>query len=166
MRFRTLIYTICILFFLLLQSTWLDYIKINGVKPNLILIFTVIVALLRGYTEGAVVGFFAGIALDLLHGRFIGFYALLGLYLGLAVGYSNRRLYKENYLVMIVFIFVSTTIYEFLVYFFSSLGTEMNFNFAFKGNIIPEAIYNCFVAVIIYFFAIKLNSKFLKSEKK
>jgi len=50
----------------------------------------------RKQYRGAVTGFLCGLTQDMLSGRVIGFYALLGLYLGLGIALINKRLYKEN----------------------------------------------------------------------
>jgi len=84
------------------------------------------VALLGSNIEGAVTGFLCGLTQDMLSGRVIGFYALLGLYLGLGIALINKRLYKENVLVAIFTTFVSSIIYEFAVYFFVNV---------FKGSL-------------------------------
>lgn len=51
---------------LLLQSTVFSQIKLLGVKPELMYLVTVVVAVLEGPREGALVGFVAGMAQDFL----------------------------------------------------------------------------------------------------
>lgn len=51
---------------LLLQSTVFSQIELLGVKPELMYLVTVVVALLEGPREGALVGFAAGMAQDFL----------------------------------------------------------------------------------------------------
>ena len=166
MRFKALLYTLCILILLLLQSTLLNYAKIYDVKPNLLIIFVICIALLRGNVEGGVVGFFAGLSLDMLFGKYIGFYALLGLYLGITVGSVNRRLYRENFIVVILFTFVGTIVYEALVYILSSfMNGNMDLLFPMTRIILPEALYNSAVSVIIYAFIIKMSYRFEEPGK-
>jgi rod shape-determining protein MreD len=169
MRVKIPVYALCIFLIIVLQSTLVDYITIYNVKPNLLLVFIVSVALLRGSIEGAVVGFFAGLVQDMLFGKNIGFYALLGMYLGLVNGSINRRLYKESFAVAIFFTFVSTIAYEGLVYVLNSLKLiiegQTNFIYALRGIILPEAFYNSFMTVFIYFFAIKMNYRFEKLDR-
>jgi len=173
MRIKVLAYAICIFFIILLQSTVLEYIKIFGVKPSLPIIFIVSVALLRGNVEGAVVGFFTGLSQDIVSGKILGLYALLGLYLGLAIGSVNKRLYRENFLVVIFFTFVSSVIYECMVFFLYTILPLLLFHEKDQldllvplGHIIlPEAIYNSVVSVFVYMFVIKLNHKFEEISK-
>ncbi|NTV88964.1 MAG: rod shape-determining protein MreD [Clostridiales bacterium] len=157
MRIKVTVYTICILLILLIQTTLLDYVKIYGVKPNLLLVFVIMTALLKGYTEGAVIGCLSGFALDMLTGGLLGFYALLFLYLGIAIGFLNRRLYKENYIVMVFFVLSSTVGFELVVYILTSLGSGMDLLLSLTLTILPEALYNCIIAVVFYFIMIRVN---------
>jgi hypothetical protein len=76
MKTRIPVYTACILIIITVQSTLADYIMINNVKPNLLIIFIISVALLRGIFEGGIVGFIAGLVQDILFGKVMGFYTL------------------------------------------------------------------------------------------
>ncbi len=166
MRFKIFVYGIILIVLLLLQSTLLGYVRIYNIKPNLLLIFVVSVALLRGNVEGAAVGFFAGLFLDMAFGKFLGFYTLLGLYLGIAVGSVNKRLYRENYLVIIFFTFISTTLYEAAVYVLNTFMTgKIELLTPLTVKILPEAIYNSVVSIFIYTIVIKLSHKFEETSK-
>lgn len=57
---RILLTGILIFVNFILQTTLLPYISIGGLLPNTALIIVVSYALLRGSTEGAIVGFFSG----------------------------------------------------------------------------------------------------------
>ncbi len=166
MKLKVLVYTILLLLLLLLQSTLLGYARIYNVKPNLLIVFVICVALLRGNIEGASVGFFAGLLLDMAFGKFIGFYTLLGFYLGLAVGSVNRRLYRENYLVAVFFTFVATLVYEAAVYVLSNfMSDNMELLMPLTTKILPEAAYNSLVSIIIFAVVIKISHRFEKSGK-
>jgi len=150
----------------LIQSTVLNYAAAYGVKPNLMLVFIVCFSLLRGNVEGAVAGFSAGLVQDIVSGKIMGFYSLLGLYLGVVVGSLNKRLYRENILVALFFTFTSTVVYEFLVYFFAVfLPGDRNILFALKGNILPEAVYNSVISGLIFLIVLKMHRKMEEAEK-
>ena len=165
MKIKILIYTLIIFLIVLVQSTLLDYIKIYYIKPNLLIVFIISIALLRGNIEGSIIGFFIGLSQDLISGKLLGFYALLGLYLGLIIGSVNKRLYRENFLVVVFFTFISSVTYEMLVYFLSTfLNGNMEFYYPFKNIVLPEAIYNSIISIFIYVLIIKLNDKFNNSK--
>ncbi|HEX3028351.1 MAG TPA: rod shape-determining protein MreD [Clostridia bacterium] len=166
MKIKILVYTVCIFVIVLLQSTILDYIKIFNIKPDLSVIFVVSVALLRGNVEGAVVGFFCGLLHDMVTGRILGFYALLGMYLGLIIGSVNKRLYRENFLVIIFFTFISSIGYELAVCLLNYLFIgKIDLIYSVRRTIFPESVYNSIVSVFIYVFVIKLNDRFQSVKK-
>lgn len=173
MRYKVPFYVFTIFLLTLIQSTLLQHARVFEVKPNLLLVFIVAVALLRGNTEGAVVGLFAGLMQDMVSGGVLGFYALLGMYTGLIVGSLNRKLYRENLLIMIFFTSIVSVIYEFLVYFFYKLGVYISGGFvavelelysAMLLKILPEAAYNCIAAIFIFLFTIRFHRKFLEHD--
>jgi rod shape-determining protein MreD len=164
MRAKVLVYAAVIFIFILLQSTVFEYMKVFNVRPNLMIVFVICMALLSGNVEAAVTGFFAGLLQDVLFGHSIGFYALMGMYLGYAAGSSNRRLYRDKLFVAVLFVFVWSFIYEFAVYFFKYFGSIMTGDIAFFypiGMIIfPEALYNSFVTVPVFLLMLILRNHF------
>jgi rod shape-determining protein MreD len=173
MKLKYFVFSVAVILIVVLQNTLLQYIEILHVKPNLILVVVVSFALLYGNIQGAIAGFILGLCQDITSGSVIGFYALLGLYLGLVVGIVNKRLYRENFIVIIFFTFISTIAYEALVYLlnewgvhmFSSVETRVSLLYAAKNNILPEAVYNCIVAVPIYVITMILKDKFNSAGK-
>ncbi len=166
MKQKILFYFFFILLFLVLQTTLLDYAAIYGIKPNVLIVFVIVAALVRGNVEGGVVGFLAGLAADMLFGGVLGFYALLGLYLGIAAGSTNRRLFRENLLVVLFFTFVYSVVYETAVYFLNTIMSgNIQLLYALTRVIFPEAVYNCAVAVIIYWLMIKADRRFSQTVK-
>lgn len=167
MKSKILIYSVVVFILLLIQSTILNYIRIYNVKPNLILVFIIAVSLLRGSLEGAVLGFFAGLAQDMLSGKAIGIYALLGMYAGLISGSVNKRLYRENILVCVFFTFIISIVYEFIIFMPTAIfnGYE-NIPYVLKRIILPEAIYNSAFSVIIFILAVKISYSMESVRKK
>jgi rod shape-determining protein MreD len=144
----------------------MGFIEAYNIKPNLFIILIVSIALLRGNVEGAAVGFFTGLVQDLISGRAIGLYALLGLYIGFIMGSVNKRLYRENILISIFFTFIATIFYE-LVVFLTILLSGINADFikALTTIILPEAIYNGVMAIPIFILSIRLNYRLEDMEK-
>lgn len=166
MRVKIIGYTLMIFIFTLLQSTVLDSLKIFNVKPNLLMVLIVVVAFQGNNIEGAVVGFFSGLTHDIVSGRIIGFYALLGLYLGLCIGSLNKRLYKENIFAVVFFIFVSTIIYEYSIYFFYTVfRNNLELLYPLKHIILPLSLYNGIVSIVIYLIVYKINELVDTSKK-
>lgn len=135
-----------------------------GIKPNLLLIFIILSAFFKGSYKGGIIGFTAGLVQDFLTGRIIGFYALIGLGIGILVGWTNSRIYKENIIIATIIIFIGTILYEFSVALL--LGMKLfsgdNLLYAFKLIIFPEAIYNSIISVIVYLVMNYINKHFKK----
>lgn len=166
MRVKIAGYALMMIIFALLQSTVLDYLKIFNVKPNLLMVLIVIAAFLGNNIEGAMVGFFSGLIHDMISGRVIGFYALLGLYLGFCVGSLNKRLYKENIFAVIFFVLVSTLVYEYSVYFFHTVfRNNLDLYYPLRYIILPMALCNGIASIFIYIMVYKMNERFETSKK-
>lgn len=140
---------------IVIQTTFPEYAKIFGVKPNLILVFTICAALLDGSTVGAIIGGGAGLAMDLLSGKLIGLTALLGMYAGVVTGLANKRIFRNNIFVLLISVFATSVFYEGLVLFlnvFFKTGIASLTIEPLIGTILPEALYNCIVSLVIYWF--------------
>jgi len=163
-RIKAFVYTVCIFLTALVQSTVLEYFEVFNIKPNLMVVFIVCVALLNGNIEGAVVGFFTGFVYDALFGKMLGFYGLLGLYLGLVIGSLNKRLYRDNPFVVTFFTFVSSLAYEGLVVFFSMFNSivsgKVDLAYILRNIILPEACYNSVVSILVFIIIAKIIEKF------
>lgn len=166
MKRKLLFYFFIVILLLLLQTTLLQYVAIYGVLPNLLVVFIISAALLRGNVEGGAVGLFAGLAADLMFGSVFGFYALFGFYLGIVVGSLNKRLFRDNLLIVVFFTFVYSAAYESVIYTINNvMNIDMDFMYVFTRVILPEAAYNSAVAVLIFPLVIKADKWFNDTDK-
>ena len=75
---------------LLLQSTVFAQLKLLGVRPELLYLVTIVIAILEGPQEGAVVGFAGGMAQDFMLNQPKGITALTLTLVGYAAGVAGR----------------------------------------------------------------------------
>ena len=149
MRFVTI--PVLLLISTIIQTNIIGYIRMFGITPNLFIIIITGFALLGGPVEGAAVGFAAGFIQDVIIGNAIGGYSLLGMYVGLTVGSFNKRFVKDSLFVAIPFVFLTTIVYETIFYLFSLYwGGQNEILFAAKNIILPEAIYNSLLTIIVF----------------
>ena len=80
---------ITFIFIYFLQSNFFNWFNIAGVKPNLFIIFLLIIGIFIGKTYGASIGIFFGLLLDLFIGKVVGINAIV---LGMA-GLMRRFIY-------------------------------------------------------------------------
>ncbi len=81
---------------LLLQSTVFAQIKLLGVKPELLYLVTIVVAILEGPQEGAIVGFAGGMAQDFLLNSPKGITALTLTLLGYTMGLARQYIVSPS----------------------------------------------------------------------
>jgi rod shape-determining protein MreD len=76
---------------LVLQTTFIPFLSLGGVVPDLLLIWVVTFALVRGQMEGALGGFVVGLLEDLLTTQFFGLAALAKTLAGFGGGYFHNE---------------------------------------------------------------------------
>ncbi|MCL2170551.1 MAG: rod shape-determining protein MreD [Defluviitaleaceae bacterium] len=148
---RVFVITIIIFINFILTITLFDWIEIMGVIPNTALIIVVSYAILRDDVEGAIVGFCAGLLIDLLFGRMLGISAFLLMMVGFLCGKPFRDFYKENYVVPVGMVMLMSLGYEFFYYILTFLlqgGTDF-FRY-FATIILPTTVYNIILSIFIY----------------
>ncbi len=167
MRNKVIFYIILIFTFVSVQVTFLNFISIFGVIPNIVIILIVSIALLEDRIHGAAVGFSVGLCMDAVIGITLGFQALLGMLLGFALGNINKRFFKENLLVMVICTFISTFLYESAIIFGSYFyGIHLDFLSTIQNIIFPEAILNSALGLVLFFIIVQINKRWLYSQGK
>ncbi|MGE5528617.1 MAG: rod shape-determining protein MreD [Patescibacteria group bacterium] len=114
MRLRVLVISLCVIFGLLVQATFLSEMNLFGigVLPDLVLIVAVSYGLLKGPWYGAVIGVLAGLAADLFAGGVLGPGALAKMATGFTAGLLEKVIFKDNLLVPVLSLFLGTWINE------------------------------------------------------
>ena len=150
----------------ILQTTLFQLLTIRGIFPNTALILVTSYALLRGSKEGAVVGGFTGLLMDIFFSKMIGFYTLLYLAIGLLFGRSQKNFYRENYLLPVIFCAVSTVLFQAVLYItgfmFRGEGNIIHFLFSI---LVPELVYTAIVTILVYRILFVINEWLELKEK-
>ncbi|MDD3222245.1 MAG: rod shape-determining protein MreD [Clostridia bacterium] len=148
---RLIFYVAIVILAFFMQTGVFTHLALGGIVPNLFVICTASIGMIRGKTEGCVVGFFCGILMDALFAMYFGFYALVLAVLGYLTGYVKQIFYEEDMTLPIVIIGVADILYGIAVYLFSFLTRgRMDFPFYLGKIIIPETIYTLILAVFLY----------------
>lgn len=151
----------------ILQGTFMKGIAISGIAPNLILVTTCICGFMNGRKVGLLVGFFCGLLSDIFFGSFIGFYALIYMYIGYANGYFHKIFFPEDIKLPLILIIASDVFYNIMVYLILFLlRGRFEFGFYFIHIILPELVYTILITVVIYPVHLKLNSLFDRLENR
>ncbi len=168
MNFRRLI-TNCIFILMsyILQTTIFRVFDLGGVTPNLLLIFTTSTAFIKGDRPGLLVGFFSGLLIDIFFGSYIGFYALIYMYIGFVVGKLHPIFFTQNLAIPILIIGISDFIFGFICYVLMFLfRTKFNIGYYMTAIIIPELVYTALVSIFYYPLILGINNSIDEREER
>lgn len=164
---RVLIMGLLILFFYLLQTIVLSKIPYVAGVPNLMLILTLSVGLLRGRSEGMAVGFVCGLLLDVFSGGVLCFYALIYMYIGYLNGILANILVSELLLLPLLSCACSELLYHAYQYIFGFfVQNKLHFVQYFKQIVLPEFMLTVTVSIIGYYLILVINRRLEQAEQK
>jgi len=141
-----------IIYFLLLfaEKNLLNFISINGIVPDLILIFVIIISLQENKAKSTVIGFIAGLVQDIFSIYFFGLAALTKSIIGFWGGLFQQPAKKYNLssysMAVALLVLAHDTIFG-IIY---NLGTHSGFFRLMFQFIFPRTIYTLLFAVITY----------------
>jgi len=148
---RTFYFLALVLGFILLQSTVLNFIAINGIKPDLVLVLIILNGFLRGTREGAFLGFVGGVMQDLVSGGYFGMYALTNITAGYLGGLGEGRLYRDNRFIAAGLTWFCTWGAQLVFYLLLAVAeVQVPVLTALIGIIIPVSFYNALVVLLFY----------------
>lgn len=166
MIIRIIVAAILLITSFVLQGTVFEGISFAGTVPNLVLILTVSVGLMRGQKSGMFVGFFGGIIMDAFVGPTIGFYALILMYIGYANGYFNKIFFPEDIKLPLGMVIISDLFYGCISYMLLFLlRGRLDFSYYLLHIIIPECVYTILLTVPFYPLIFIIN-RFLEQQEQ
>ncbi len=150
----------------LLQCTLFQKISLGGIVPNILIIITSSFGFMRGKKEGMIIGFLAGLTLDVFFGDILGFYALVYMCIGYLNGFFRSIFYPEDIKLPMILIAASALLYCFLCYIFLFLlRGKLHLGYYFIHVILPEIVYTVLVTLIVYKAILWVN-EWLESREK
>ncbi len=162
---RKLITLVLILACFLVQTTVWNLLPLGAVKPNLLLILTVSMGLMRGKHTGLWVGFISGLIIDLFYGPLFGFNALVYMYIGYINGNFYKVFYDEDIKIPMVLVAVSGFAYN-LIFYVIQFAFRQRFDFFtyLAYVILPEILYTVLATLILYKLFYVINRKLTANE--
>ena len=103
-----------------LQTTWIDFLEVSSLKPDLILLVLIYIALRKGPLVATCIGFGIGFMQDIYLPVDLGLNALAKSLVGFAVGYGRTRVVADNMQVQVALVFGATLCHDLIYY----LGTS------------------------------------------
>ena len=142
----------------LLQIIIMQEISFWGISPNLFLVVTCGISFLFGSTTGGACGLILGLLQDMNMGRAIGLNGFLFMHIGIIIGQFNKRFFKDNYIVSVIFVILATMFYELIVYIFGALAYTQNLVIGtLVIKILIAAFANAIISIIVYPVLLKIN---------
>lgn len=148
---RVLVTIVVIVTALLLQSTLFWELKLLGVRPELMYLITIVIAILEGPNEGAVTGFVAGLAQDFLLNQPKGITALTLTLVGYAAGLARQYIVSPSPLMPTILVGAGTAagiaFYQVVAFLLGQL--QETFTFAVRVTLLT-ALYGAILTPIVY----------------
>jgi len=151
-------YILSILFFfplLVIQTTVIPLVEIEGVIPDLILIMLVYYAIRYGQIYGIALGFIYGFFLDLIAGSLLGSVMFTKTLAGFIGGYfsneNKREIYLSTYFFSLI-VLLCATVDSFIFSFFSSIDLTRNIFISFFEQGVFPGLYTAVVSIVVVIF--------------
>lgn len=135
----------------ILQVTVMPHLTVAHVQPDLILAVTVCWALFRGPTEGAVLGFLGGIALDLFSGAPFGMHTFVMTGVGAVAGFAAALIPREQWALLPGTVLACTVFQQAAcVWLLQARGWPLEWSQVLVSTVIPAALLNLLLSVLLY----------------
>lgn len=164
---RTFITAGLILICFLLQCTVFRALDFGGIVPNLLIVLTASFGFMRGEKSGMLIGFFAGLLIDIFFGSVIGFYAMIYMYIGYTNGKFCTIFYPEDIKLPIILIICSDFVYGFICYvILFLLRGRFDLRYYLAHIIAPEIVYTVVITLFLYPVILWINNRLEQREKR
>ena len=150
------IFAILIFFpLLIIQTTIVPLVAINGIIPDLIIVLLVFYTLKMGQLHGTILGFIYGLLFDLITGGLLGSSMLSKTITGFVTGYFYNENKRDIYLKSMMFpliVLLASTIDSFILSFFSTIDLNTSITTFFMEQGILPGIYTAVFSIIVIVF--------------
>ena len=138
-----------ILYFL--QANVFSGLTIAGIKPNLFVIFILVIGLFGNNFLAILFGIICGIWLDSLYSEVIGVSSAMFCLIGFIATWFDSLWSKDEKISIVIMVIISTFIYEFGAYFINSIILEFDMELlAFFKILAIEELYNVLLTIIFF----------------
>lgn len=135
----------------MLQATLLPYLEIRGVHPDLVFVLVIGWTILRGLQEGLIWVLVGGLSLDFLSGAPFGVFTLTLLVVALIANLAHGRIFGSSIVLPLSLTFPLSLLFNGLaVLLLFLLGRPVIWRDAFYNVLLPAALFNTMVMVLIF----------------
>jgi rod shape-determining protein MreD len=149
----------------IIQSTWLDVIKIYDVKPDLSLIVIVYLAFKNPGLQGQSIGFFSGLIQDSISMAPLGLNALIKSTIALIANLLSGKFYIDKLLMPALLGFIAILMKAFQIKLLSLFfGDSIIIYRLFNSTLWIEAVYTAILSPVIFILLSALDPIILPSD--
>ncbi|MBO8130835.1 MAG: rod shape-determining protein MreD [Candidatus Marinimicrobia bacterium] len=140
---------ICIVV-LFAQIIFVQWLTIEDIRPDFILILVILTGRLQGKVAGSVSGFLFGLIIDSIGvGSYLGLSALVKTITGFISGYLKGSKLKMNSYLFYFFNFLIVTFHFLIFYMINFLGSDLSPLYVISRYVFPSTLYTYMLFVII-----------------
>ena len=143
-------YTLLLGLAFVLQATWLDFVSVSALKPDLILLIITVIALREGPILATLLGFSIGLLQDTYAPADFGLNALLKCTAGFAVGHGRSRVVSDNIQVQVALVFFTVLLHDLLYYAITDAISLVEVPYFWIRYGIGRAIYTGLLGALAY----------------
>lgn len=135
----------------LLQVNFFNWFTIAGIKPNLFVIYVVVISLFTGKKMGTIFGICFGLYIDMINGKVLGIAAIMLAVIAFFAEFMNKNVTNDTKITMVLIVALSTLIYEVGYYIASIWKLSINVEiFHFIKIVCIETFFNSILTIILY----------------
>lgn len=132
------------------QTTWIQALEVAALKPDVLLLVLIHIALRAGSTEGTIMGLAVGFLQDIHMPADLGLNALVMSLVGFAVGYCRSGMVADSIQVQVAIIFGAVLFHD-LAFYLGSSGVEWtDVPFFWIRYSLGRAAYTSLIGSIVY----------------
>ena len=150
-------YYVLIGFFIALIQVYLGLLfEINGVVPDLVLVYIVCLAFQKGNQPAMVTGLVVGLMYDILFAEYIGLYSIFYVIVGYVIGYFRHNFFYSHVQIALVFTILTTSLKYLFIKIFQ-IFISVNFHMINIRVILFTILYNTLVCILIHYALTKVR---------
>lgn len=149
---KNVLWLVIVVLMALVQSTWPDALKIQGVTPDLTLLLVIFFAMLDGEERAMFTGVLGGVYQDVASEAVLGHHVLCLVIVGFVAGRLSTRLITDHPIMIMVLVFgaglLHGSIYTSIAY---VQRPDISVLYTIGVATVPAAFYTAFVTPFVYF---------------
>lgn len=136
-------------FAVVVEASVAPYFSIHGVKPDIVMVYVVLIGMVAGPRDAGFVGLVTGLLEDASSGQFLGLFMLTRMVIGLAAGLSHEKVFQDRTIVPVVLVLLGGLLGGILhLFLLSSFGVPLSVSPGPLRTVLFQSFYAAAVAPV------------------